>query len=75
MEERSILTDLMMNRQSQKESERQCICGKICKNSKGLKILMGRMKCKAKASGNKQASNEQRTDHEPGETVGNVNPE
>ena len=36
---------------------------------------MGKMKCKAKASGNKQASNEQRTDHEPGEMVENVNPE
>ena len=75
MEERSILTDLMTNRQSPEESERQCICGKICKNSKGLKIHMGRTKCKAKASGNKQASNEQCTDHEPGETVENVNPE
>ena len=36
---------------------------------------MGRMKCKTKASGNKQASNVQRTDHEPGEMVENVNQE
>ena len=34
---------------------------------------MGRMKCKTKASGNKQASDEQRTDQESGETVENVN--
>ena len=36
VEERSILADLA----NQKEPERQCICGKICKNSKGLKIHM-----------------------------------
>ena len=33
------------------------------------------MKCKTKASGNNQAGDEQRTDHEPGETAENVNPE
>ena len=41
---------------------RRCICGKICKNERGLKIHQGRMKCLV------QGSEAQRTGLDPGET-------
>ncbi|XP_054628013.1 uncharacterized protein LOC129179159 [Dunckerocampus dactyliophorus] len=41
----------------------RCICGKVCKNERGLKIHQGRMKCLA------QESATQRTGPSPGETT------
>ena len=39
-----------------------CICGKLCKNQRGLKIHMAKMKCRDKEQ------EEQRTGTSPGET-------
>ncbi len=48
---------------------RECVCGKICKNEKGLKIHQSRMKCKERL----QAS--QSTGLVPGETEEEPSPE
>lgn len=55
---------------STNESEKQvCSCGKVCKNLRGLKIHMGRMRCQA------TQSNVQRPSEDLGETEEERNPE
>lgn len=47
---------------------RECLCGKICKNEKGLKIHLGKMKCKERLQASQctdQGSGE--TEEEPGQ--------
>jgi hypothetical protein len=55
-----------------KEKESRCICGKICKNWKGLRVHMGRMKCAQKVVNQDttviETSTEERSEDNSGKT-------
>ncbi|KAK0134731.1 Retrovirus-related Pol polyprotein from type-2 retrotransposable element R2DM [Merluccius polli] len=59
----------MTNSNGQTLTSRECLCGKICKNEKGLKIHQSRMKCK------EQLHASQCTGLVPGETEKAPSPE
>lgn len=64
-------------------TEVKCHCGKVCKNTKGLKIHQGRTKCGKKGSqmqrtvvtGETQESSRQEEPHSPGDLSAPVSPQ
>lgn len=62
VEEISIRTDSLTTNGNAQPNSKECICGKLCKNQRGLKIHQGRMKCL------ERGRLEQRTGTRPGKT-------